>query len=183
MARCNWYGLSCSMMRATKATTECIISTMQILDPPKTSKRSPSLMVQSMIQDGIQQGLRCVIIVSEYFMVVSGYMPAGSILFNRHGVQLYLISQHHVNTLNWSPCGQLVCLSGFGNLPGEMEIWDIKQLQLIGQCRKDKVIQFQWSPDSKYFTVATTFPRLRVNNMLQVYTPSITNIIDIFHCR
>lgn len=42
---------------------------------------------------------------SEFFLVVSGYMPAGSVLFDRNGVQLYLISQHHVNTLNWSPCG------------------------------------------------------------------------------
>jgi translation initiation factor 2A len=57
-------------------------------------------------------------------------------------------------------------LGGFGNLAGEMEIWDIRDIKKIGSCKKDKVILFSWADTGEYFLVATTFPRLRVNNMI-----------------
>ena len=105
---------------------------------------------------------------SEKFLVSSGFMPSGSVLFDKTGLQLYLIAQHHVNFIKWAPQGNIVCFAGFGNLPGEIEIWDMDNLKQIGKCRKDKVILFEWSPCSNFFLVATTFPRLRVNNMIQV---------------
>jgi len=39
---------------------------------------------------------------------------------------LFTINNHHVNSIFWGD-GNIVALGGFGNLPGDIEIWDINE--------------------------------------------------------
>jgi translation initiation factor 2A len=49
-------------------------------------------------------------------------------------------------------------------LSGEIFIYNLKDMKKIGSLKQDKVVSFEWSPSGKYFLLATTFPRLRVDN-------------------
>ncbi|CAD8063107.1 unnamed protein product [Paramecium primaurelia] len=100
--------------------------------------------------------------VQNGFIVITGYMPAGAILFNKSGEKEYLILQAHINTI--FPKNNLVALCGFGNLTGDIYIYEMDTLKKVGQTKQDKVVQFEWSPNGEYFLLATTFPRLRVDN-------------------
>ncbi|CAD8073312.1 unnamed protein product [Paramecium sonneborni] len=100
--------------------------------------------------------------VQNGFIVISGYMPAGAILFNKQGEKQYLILQAHINQIY--PKNNLVALCGFGNLTGDIYIYDLNNIKKVGQTKQDKVVQFEWSPNGQYFLLATTFPRLRVDN-------------------
>lgn len=68
-------------------------------------------------------------------------MPAGSVLYDSNCVPKYEFGKHSRNTIRWSPLGRFVCLAGYGNLSGEMEIWDTFSLVKTGLCKvkKDKI--------------------------------------------
>ena len=54
----------------------------------------------------------------ELFITISGYMPAGAVLYGKDGTQKYLLSEEHLNSISWSDNNKLVILGGFGNLNG-----------------------------------------------------------------
>lgn len=58
----------------------------------------------------------------------------------------------------------LVVLAGFGNLPGNVEIWDVKMKEMIANIKCPDTTHFEWSPNGEYFVTATTAPRLRIGN-------------------
>lgn len=60
----------------------------------------------------------------------------------------------------------LVVLAGFGNLPGNVEIWDVKMKEMIANIKCPDTTHFEWSPNGEYFVTATTAPRLRIGNGL-----------------
>ena len=50
---------------------------------------------------------------SEEFIVISGFMPAASVLFDKSCNPIFEFGKHHRNTIKWSPLSNLVCLGGF----------------------------------------------------------------------
>eukprot|EP00003_Mantamonas_plastica_P021500 TRINITY_DN3493_c0_g1_i3.p2 TRINITY_DN3493_c0_g1~~TRINITY_DN3493_c0_g1_i3.p2 ORF type:complete len:258 (+),score=96.48 TRINITY_DN3493_c0_g1_i3:1220-1993(+) len=50
-----------------------------------------------------------------------------------------------------------------------MDFWDRQKQELMGTSRASDAHSFEWSADSRYCLTATTFPRLRVDNGLQVW--------------
>ncbi len=69
------------------------------------------------------------------FIAISGFMPAGSVLFNSECVPKFEFGQHHRNTIRWSPFSRYVLLGGFGNLSGDMDIWETATKQKIASCK------------------------------------------------
>lgn len=61
------------------------------------------------------------------------------------------------------------CLAGFGNLRGDMDFWERNKLKKMGSATSNSATTFAWSPDSRYFATATTFPRLRVDNGFKIF--------------
>lgn len=53
---------------------------------------------------------------------------------------------------------------GFGNLRGNIEIWDMKKRKLVRQIMASDSTYLEWSPDGIHFCTATTAPRLQVGN-------------------
>lgn len=52
-------------------------------------------------------------------------MPAHSVLFDKSCKPFFEFGKHHRNKIIWSPLKRFVALGGFGNLSGEIEIWDV----------------------------------------------------------
>ncbi len=63
---------------------------------------------------------------SQNFIVISGFMPATSVIYNKDCKPFYEFGKHHRNTIRYSPFSRFVMIAGFGNLSGEMDFWDLK---------------------------------------------------------
>lgn len=114
------------------------------------------------------------------FIAIAGRMPAmGSLHHGQTGAVTFLFGNNvHRNTVAVSPHARFLCLAGFGNLAGGMGFWDLNKKRLLphiatnasGQLKADStVIMHSWAPDSRSFLVATTAPRMNVDNGINLY--------------
>ncbi|GLJ29650.1 hypothetical protein SUGI_0584700 [Cryptomeria japonica] len=104
------------------------------------------------------------------FAVVYGFMPASATLFDKKCNPLLDFGTGPYNTLRWNPHGRLLCIAGFGNLPGDMAFWDCSAKKLLGSTRAEWSVTSEWSPDGKYFMTATTAPRLQIDNGIKIFS-------------
>lgn len=104
------------------------------------------------------------------FGVVYGYMPAKTTIFNQRAVAQHSFNLAPRNTIIFSPHGRFVIVAGFGNLAGQMDIYDLeKNYNKITTIEASNTSVCEWSPDGKHILTATTSPRLRVDNGLKIY--------------
>lgn len=71
-------------------------------------------------------------------------------------------------------------LGGFGNINGQVEIWDAVNKRKIKSMTISDTTHLQWSPDGAHFVTATTAPRLRVDNGLVGISISISISIPTY---
>lgn len=102
------------------------------------------------------------------FIIIYGYMPARATMFNDKCEPVFDFGTGGRNTISFSPHGRYVALAGFGNLAGGVEFWDKNKMVLVGRAQLSCTTMHSWSPCSRYFLGATTFPRLRVDNCIRV---------------
>ncbi|CAD7003374.1 unnamed protein product [Ceratitis capitata] len=103
------------------------------------------------------------------FVVVYGFMPSKAALYNLKCDVVFDFGEGPRNCAYFNPFGNLVALAGFGNLPGNVEIWDIKKKEKLTDIKCPDTTYFEWSPNGVYFITATTAPRLRIGNGFKVY--------------
>lgn len=104
------------------------------------------------------------------FSVIYGYMPSETSFFDARGNLIYSLPTLPRNTVLYSPHGKFILVAGFGNLQGTVDVYD-------RQDKFKKVVSFEaantsvceWSPDGRYILTATTSPRLRVDNGLNIW--------------
>ena len=107
---------------------------------------------------------------SKEFGVVYGYMPAKATLFNTRAKATHSFALGPRNTIIFSPHGRFVLIAGFGNLAGQMDIYDLeKDYQKICCIEASNASVCEWSPDGKHILTATTSPRLRVDNGVRIW--------------
>lgn len=58
---------------------------------------------------------------------------------------------------------------GFGNLNGDICIWDDADRKRIVQFKTDYITSCAWAPNSRYLILGTCYPRMKVDNRLYVY--------------
>lgn len=110
---------------------------------------------------------------SKEFGVVYGYMPAKTTIFNFRGMPKHTFPIAPRNTIVFSPQGRFVLVAGFGNLAGQMDIYDLdKDYSKITTVEASNASVCEWSPDGKYVLTATTSPRLRVDNGIRIWHAS-----------
>lgn len=107
---------------------------------------------------------------STEFGVVYGYMPAKTTLFNLRATPTYNFPLAPRNLISFSPNGRFVLVAGFGNLAGQMDIYDLQRdHQKLCTIQGSNASVCDWSPDGKYILTATTSPRLRVDNGVRIW--------------
>jgi len=101
---------------------------------------------------------------------VYGYMPAKTTIFNQRARAVHSFNLGPRNTIIFSPHGRFVVVAGFGNLAGEMDIYDIeKDFAKVTTIRASNPSVCEWSPDGQHILTATTSPRLRVENGIRIW--------------
>ncbi|KAI9738317.1 MAG: hypothetical protein M1834_008815 [Cirrosporium novae-zelandiae] len=112
---------------------------------------------------------------SNQFGVVYGFMPAKTTIYNLRAVPVFSFPLGPRNTILFSPHGRFVLVAGFGNLAGQMDIYDLeKDYKKICTIEASNSSVCEWSPDGKYILTATTSPRLRVDNAIRIWHVSGT---------
>ncbi|KAL1601830.1 hypothetical protein SLS60_006745 [Paraconiothyrium brasiliense] len=107
---------------------------------------------------------------SKEFGVVYGYMPAKTTIFNARAVPQHSFDLAPRNTILFSAHGRFVLVAGFGNLAGQMDIYDLeKNYQKVTTIVASNCTHCEWSPDGKHILTATTSPRLRVDNGIRIW--------------
>ncbi len=110
---------------------------------------------------------------SNSFAVVYGYMPAKTVIFNAKAQPTHTFPLAPRNTVCFSPHGRFVLVAGFGNLAGQMDIYDLeKDYSRICTIEASNASVCEWSPDGKHILTATTSPRLRVDNGIRIWHAS-----------
>ncbi|XP_078034618.1 eukaryotic translation initiation factor 2A [Augochlora pura] len=103
------------------------------------------------------------------FVVIHGFMPADTTLFNLQCQPIFEFGTLHRNSIYYSPRGDILILTGFGNLRGHIELWDVNTKKLIANAEAPDTTLLQWSPDGEHFMTATTAPRLRMCNGFKIW--------------
>jgi translation initiation factor 2A len=107
------------------------------------------------------------------FVAIAGFMPAKATLFTDRCVAKFDLGAGPWSLARWSPSGRFLAICGFGNLPGDMVFFDKKadmKCRAMGAGRAANGVSAQWSPCGRFLLTATTAPRLRVDNGLQVWS-------------
>lgn len=107
---------------------------------------------------------------SKEFGVVYGFMPAKATIFNARAVATHSFNLAPRNTILFSPHGRFVIVAGFGNLAGQMDIYDLeKNYEKVCTIEASNASACEWSPDGQHILTATTSPRLRVDNGIRIW--------------
>lgn len=107
---------------------------------------------------------------SKSFGVVYGYMPAKTVIFNQKAEPIHTFPLSPRNTIMYSPHGRFVLVAGFGNLAGQMDIYDLsKDYTRLTTIEASNASHCEWSPDGRHILTATLSPRLRVDNGIRIW--------------
>lgn len=106
---------------------------------------------------------------SREFCVVYGFMPAKATLFDLKCNPLFDFGTGPRNDIFFNPHGNIICLAGFGNLRGQLELWSRKDFKLISKPQASDSTSLEWSPDGEHILTATTSPRLKEGNGYKIW--------------
>lgn len=108
-------------------------------------------------------------------------MPAKATVFNLKCDPVFDFGTGPRNAAYYSPHGHILVLAGFGNLRGQMEVWDVKNYKLISKPVASDSTYFAWCPDGEHIVTATCAPRLRVSNGYKIwhYTGSVLHSYEV----
>uniref|UniRef100_A0A6Q2ZPS1 Eukaryotic translation initiation factor 2A n=1 Tax=Esox lucius TaxID=8010 RepID=A0A6Q2ZPS1_ESOLU len=118
---------------------------------------------------------------STEFCVVYGFMPAKATVYNLKCDPVFDFGTGPRNAVYYSPQGHILILAGFGNLRGQMEVWDVKKWKQVSKPQAPDSTHFAWCPDGEHVVTSTCAPRLRVSNGYKIwhYTGTVLYKQDI----
>jgi len=108
-------------------------------------------------------------------------MPAKTVIFDQRVKIIADLGLNPRNFLSYNPQGRLLCVAGFGNLAGQIDIYDRQTLKKVVTFEAPNTVHCEWSPDGRFLMCATLSPRLRVDNGIKVYhfTGSLMHVQEI----
>ncbi|KAI9265700.1 eukaryotic translation initiation factor eIF2A-domain-containing protein [Helicostylum pulchrum] len=115
---------------------------------------------------------------SKEFIVCYGSMPAKTTLFDHRATPIFDFGINPRNFVKFNPQGRTICIAGFGNLNGTVDLWDRKSLRKINTFAASNASHCEWSPCGRYLLTATLTPRLRVDNGFKLWHHSGTLIYE-----
>lgn len=106
---------------------------------------------------------------ADEFVAVTGKMPAEIALYDgKTGSKRISFGVTRRNTLRWNPFGRLFMAGGFGNLPGDIDVWDKNKALCLSTVRIPCTVVCEWAADGRHFLSSSVFPRMRVDNFVQI---------------
>ncbi len=123
------------------------------------------------------------------YVVCAGYQPSKTHIYNNSGNFLKEICVSKVNTIKISPDCRILCMAGFGNLHGDIEIYRLSDYTIIGKTKFYCGITLNWSFDSRFILGAVLSPRVRVDNEYKVLTYNGEDVVgekftgEIYECE
>jgi translation initiation factor 2A len=60
-------------------------------------------------------------------------------------------------------------LGGFGNLAGEIDLWDIEAHKELGKTKAYCTVTVEWAKNGKHFMTAVLYERVKVDNELKIF--------------
>lgn len=97
-------------------------------------------------------------------------MPAKTTIFDARANVVHTLPLGPRNTILFSPHARFVLVAGFGNLQGQMDIYDRERgMTKITTIEASNASVCEWSPDGQHILTATTSPRLRVDNGVKIW--------------
>lgn len=106
---------------------------------------------------------------SSQFALVYGYMPAKATLYNVKCEPVFDYGTGPRNVCKFNPHGNILCLAGFGNLRGGLEMWNVQGKKMLSKLQAEDVTYFDWCPDGEHIIVSTLAPRLKVSNKYAIW--------------
>lgn len=116
------------------------------------------------------------------FGVVYGFMPAKTTIFDGRANVVHALPSGPRNTILFSPHARFVLVAGFGNLQGQIDVYDRQAgMRKVATIESSNPSICEWSPDGRHILTATTSPRLRVDNgvMMWHYTGELMYKADM----
>lgn len=108
----------------------------------------------------------------ENFIVVSGIQPATATLYDKNANPMFEFGKRYRNTIRICPFNQLAMIGGFGNLTGEADFWQLDNLSQLGTVKSDCAVGIEWAPDGLNLMASVLYERVKVDNMISIYTAS-----------
>lgn len=103
------------------------------------------------------------------FFCLSGQLPCSIMVYSASNGQPRLdLGKSRRNYLAQSADGRLALIAGFGNLPGDSDVWDMSTNRVVGVSKISWTVQCSFSPDGYWLLSSTTSPRLRVDNGIRI---------------
>lgn len=115
---------------------------------------------------------------SKEFIVCYGSMPAKTTLFDHRATPVFDFGINPRNFVKYNPQGRTICIAGFGNLNGTVDLWDRKSLRKINTFAASNASHCEWSPCGRFLLTATLTPRLRVDNGFKIWHHTGTLIYE-----
>jgi len=118
---------------------------------------------------------------SSQFCVVYGYMPAKATLFDLKCEPIFDFGTGPRNICSFNPHGNILCLCGFGNLNGYMEMWNVDGRKMVAKPQAPDTTFMEWCPDGQHLVTSTCAPRLRIGNGYKIwhYTGKVLQKFDV----
>ncbi|KAL4310948.1 hypothetical protein GQ457_01G035020 [Hibiscus cannabinus] len=83
---------------------------------------------------------------AKILVLVTLFMPANATIFDKKCKRLLELGSGPYNTVRWNPKGKLLCLAGFGNLPGDMVFLLYPNVVLLLIYLAELSLVFGWFP-------------------------------------
>ncbi|ANQ08903.1 Uncharacterized protein PCOAH_00032900 [Plasmodium coatneyi] len=104
------------------------------------------------------------------FYVCKGDIPAEIVLYDKCANIAHSFGRHKFNTLRLNCSEKLLLTGGFGNLSGDITLWNTTTKKEVTKTKASCAVICEFFNDGKHFLTATTHPRLRVDNHLKIFT-------------
>jgi translation initiation factor 2A len=104
------------------------------------------------------------------FITCAGHHPAKTNIYDNQAKFIKEICTSKVSTIRISPDSRILCLAGFGNLNGDIELFNLADYTIIGKTKLYCGVSLNWSKDSKFLIGAVLSPRVRVDNEYRVFS-------------
>ena len=105
---------------------------------------------------------------AEEFLVISGSLPAHSIVYNKYGEAKMVLGTLYRNFGEWCPDSSKIALAGFGNIDTKIDVRDCSSLALLGSAKTNHATHFKWCADGRQYLVAITHDKLKVDNGFKI---------------